>query len=133
MLQLRDISKRFLATTALDRVSLELAPGEVHALVGENGAGKSTLIKIIGGVHRADSGDIRLDGSPVVFRNPREARIAGIETIPQEMQLVQSATVAENVTLGDTPTKRLLGVLPMVDRRRMRNRAAEALNQLGFS
>ena len=133
ILRLRDISKRYLATQAVDQVSLKFVTGEIHALVGENGAGKSTLIKIIGGVHQADEGEIQLDGSPVVFRNPREARAAGIETIPQEMQLVPSATVAENVTLGDTPTRRLFGLLPVVDRRRMRKRAAEALTQLGFS
>ena len=133
ILRLRDISKSFLATRAVDRVSLDLWAGEVHAVVGENGAGKSTLIKIIAGVHQADSGEIRLDGARVAFRSPREAHGAGIEVIPQEIQLVPSATVAENVTLGDTPTRRYWGVVPGVDRARMRERAAAALGQLGYT
>ncbi len=132
ILRLRDISKSFLATKAVDRVSLELRAGEVHAVVGENGAGKSTLIKIIGGVHQPDRGEIHMRGAPITFRSPREARAAGIEVIPQEMQLVPSATVAENIALGDLPTRRLLGVISIIDRHAMRARASAVLKRLDF-
>ena len=128
----RGISKRFYGTQALDRVDFSLAPGEIHTLIGENGAGKSTLIKILGGVHRKDAGDVLLDGRPCDFASPRESLRAGIVVIPQEMQLVSAATVAENVTLGDWPTERWLGLLPRLDKRRMRERAAEALAKLKY-
>ncbi|MBI5441129.1 MAG: sugar ABC transporter ATP-binding protein [Deltaproteobacteria bacterium] len=132
LLRLDGVSKRFHATQALECVSLELCPGEVHSLVGENGAGKSTLIKVVGGVYAPDAGQILLEGAEKRFLGPRDAQASGIVVIPQEMQLVPAATVAENVTLGDWPTRRAWGVLPTVDRRRMRERADEALRRLRF-
>ncbi|HJO86180.1 MAG TPA: ATP-binding cassette domain-containing protein, partial [Rhodospirillales bacterium] len=100
LLTVRNVSKRFYGTQALDDVSFDLAAGEVHTVVGENGAGKSTLIRILGGIHEKDSGEITIEGTPSEFTNPREALNAGIVIIPQEMQLVLDATVAENVMLG---------------------------------
>ncbi|MCL4744180.1 MAG: sugar ABC transporter ATP-binding protein [Burkholderiaceae bacterium] len=132
LLVIEGLCKRFAATQALDAVDFALGAGEVHSLVGENGAGKSTLIRILGGITARDAGDIRLDGREVRFRGPREAREAGIVVIPQEMQLVPSASVAENVTLGAWPQKRLIGVLPVLDARAMRRRAAGLLAQLDF-
>jgi ABC-type sugar transport system ATPase subunit len=126
------VSKRFFGTQALDNVSLALAAGEIHALIGENGAGKSTLIKILSGVHRPDSGRISIDGRPVQFAGPRDALAAGIVAIPQELRLIPSLTVAENVTLGAPPTKRVLGLLPAVDRDRMRAQATELLARLNL-
>lgn len=110
LLSARNISKRFYATQALDDVSFDLAAGEVHTLVGENGAGKSTLIRILGGIYEKDSGEITVDGAAVEFTNPREALNAGIVIIPQEMQLAPHATVAENVTLGAMPSKKMAGI-----------------------
>jgi ABC-type sugar transport system ATPase subunit len=133
LLAVHDVSKRFYATQALDRVSFELERGEIHSLVGENGAGKSTLIKILGGVYRPDEGSLLIQGRGRRFRNPAEAQALGIVVIPQDMQLVGAATVAENVTLGRWPTRRALGVLPLIDRRRMREQAGEALGRLRFS
>src|SRR4051794_33313496 len=84
VLEVREVSKRFAGVAALDGVSLDLRPGEVHALIGENGAGKSTLIKVITGVHRHDQGTVRFRGEDVAFTAPRDAQAAGISTIYQE-------------------------------------------------
>ena len=127
------VTKRFGATTALDGVSFDVMSGEIHALVGENGAGKSTLIRILGGVHRPDAGDIRVGGAPCHFTSPREAIAAGIVTIPQELRLVPALSVAENIALGDLPTRRVLGLVPMVDRARMRAEARAILDELDFA
>jgi rhamnose transport system ATP-binding protein len=101
--ELRGISKRFGATQALADVSLDLLPGEIHALVGENGAGKSTLVKILAGVHQPDSGTILLDGQPVEIAGPAEARRLGIAVVHQEPRLFPDLTVAENVFIGHAP------------------------------
>ena len=104
--ELRGISKRFAATQALDDVSLDLLPGEVHALVGENGAGKSTLVKILAGVHQPDSGTIRLDGELTQIAGPAQARALGIAVVHQEPRLFPDLTVAENVFIGHAPSGR---------------------------
>jgi rhamnose transport system ATP-binding protein len=105
--ELRGISKRFAATQALDDVSLDLLPGEVHALVGENGAGKSTLVKILAGIHQPDGGTIRLDGEPIQIQGPAQARALGIAVVHQEPRLFPDLTVAENVFIGHAPAGRL--------------------------
>ena len=105
--ELRGISKRFGATQALADVSLDLLPGEIHALVGENGAGKSTLVKILAGIHQPDSGTILLDGQPIQIGGPAEARAIGIAVVHQEPRLFPDLTVAENVFLGHAPAGRL--------------------------
>jgi rhamnose transport system ATP-binding protein len=105
--ELIGISMRFGATQALDNVSLDLLPGEVHALVGENGAGKSTLVKILAGVHQPDSGTIRLDGAPTQINGPAHARSLGIAVVHQEPRLFPDLTVAENVFIGHAPAGRL--------------------------
>jgi rhamnose transport system ATP-binding protein len=120
--ELRGISKRFAATQALDNVSLDLLPGEVHALVGENGAGKSTLVKILAGVHQPDSGTILLDGIETVLHGPAHARTLGIAVVHQEPRLFPDLTVAENVFIGHAPS----GRLGTIDWRGTR-RAAQAL------
>ena len=114
-----NLSKRFFGTQALDDVSIAFKAGSVHAVIGENGAGKSTLIKIFGGVHQPDSGTVEIDGKPRQFAGPPEAIAAGIVVIPQEMQIVPAQTVAENVLLGNIPSKRLFGILPVADKRAM--------------
>jgi ABC-type sugar transport system ATPase subunit len=92
VLALEGVAKSFPGVRALQGVSFDVAPGEVHALLGENGAGKSTLIKIISGVYQPDAGEIRLDGAPVRFLGPHEARRAGIATIYQELLLFPELT-----------------------------------------
>jgi ribose transport system ATP-binding protein len=128
----KGIAKHFGATMALDGVDFDVMPGEIHALVGENGAGKSTLIRILGGVHRPDVGEIAVDGRPCRFAGPHAAIAAGIVTIPQELRLVPALDVAENITLGDPPVRRLCGLVPVIDRKRMRDEAQAVLAELDF-
>jgi ribose transport system ATP-binding protein len=123
LIQAKDISKSFPGVRALAGVRFELMAGEVHALVGENGAGKSTLMKILAGIYRKDSGEIRYDGASVDFAGPREAQHAGIGIIHQELQLMNHLSVAQNIFIGREP-KRALGLLLDDDRL---NRDAAAL------
>ncbi len=125
------IGKQFGATVALDGVDFDVAFGEIHAIVGENGAGKSTLIRILGGVHHPDRGDIFVDGRLCHFASPHDAIAAGIVTIPQELRLVPALSVAENIALGDLPVRRF-GPFAVVDRARMRQEARAVLAQLDF-
>ncbi len=99
-LELKQISKRYPAVLANDAISLQVAPGQIHAVLGENGAGKSTLMKIIYGATRPDSGTITFDGREVVIRNPQEARAIGIAMVFQHFSLFDTLTVAENIWLG---------------------------------
>src|ERR1700760_1074402 len=102
-LTLRKVSKSFPGVRALDDVSFDVRPGEVHALLGENGAGKSTLIKIVSGVYPPDVGDLEVDGKAVRFASPGEAQAKGIATIYQEFSLYSELTVAENIFAGHMP------------------------------
>ncbi len=125
-LTMAGVSKAFPGVKALDGVGFSVQAGEVHALIGENGAGKSTLLKILSGVYRADSGDIRLAGEPFLAHTPKAARAAGIAMIHQELQQVPRLDVAQNMFLGAPLTKFLL----FTDRARMRERARETLRLL---
>lgn len=104
ILQANNISKQFPGTLALDNAQLELLPGEIHAVMGENGAGKSTLMKILSGVYTADAGEIYLDGHLVSPSNPREALMLGIGIVHQELSVIPTMTVAENIFPGHLPT-----------------------------
>ena len=99
MLQIRNVSKFFPGVTALDNVSLDFAPGEVHAIVGENGAGKSTLIKIICGIYTPDEGEVLLDGEHMHLRSYKDALDHKINLVSQEIQVIPKSTVAENIML----------------------------------
>jgi rhamnose transport system ATP-binding protein len=100
VLEIRNVSKRFDGTQALDAVSMELFPGEVHTLLGENGAGKSTLIKIMTGIHPPDTGDMLLDGRLITVANSAQAQIAGIAAIYQEPMVFPDLNVAENIFIS---------------------------------
>ena len=127
--EMAGISKAFGGSIALHDVSLALAPGTVHALMGENGAGKSTLMKILAGVHQPDRGEIRVAGRMMSFANPRAALEAGISTVFQELSLLPNMTIAENMFLGREPAGRFGGI----DRRRMREKTRDALDRLGLT
>src|ERR1041385_8661973 len=99
------VQKSFRATRALKNVSFEVAPGEVHALIGENGAGKSTLMKILSGAYHADAGTIEIDGKPFVPENPNHARGRGIAMIDQELPLAPHLSVEENILRGAEPAR----------------------------
>ena len=105
VLSMRDIDKTFAGTRALVGASLEVAAGEVMALVGQNGAGKSTLIKVLTGAYHKDAGEIRFLGNSVEFASPQEAQRAGISTIYQEINLVPYRSAAENICLGHEPLR----------------------------
>ncbi len=129
ILRCHELSKRFGGVHALERVSFDLARGEVLALAGDNGAGKSTLIKAVSGVHQPDEGEIRFKGSRVRFENPRQARETGIETIYQDLALADNLDVGANVFLGREPLVSFLG-LKRLDRATMRSVAHEVLETL---
>ena len=132
ILDVRSVFKRFGGVEALKGVSLSLHPGEVVALAGDNGAGKSTLTKMISGVYRADDGEIRLDGERVDFATPEAARQAGIETIYQDLALADNLSIGANVFLGREPMRRALGIVPVIDRRRMAAAAKATMAELDF-
>jgi ribose transport system ATP-binding protein len=127
--EMRGVSKLFPGVAALKRVDLVTHPGEIHALVGENGSGKSTLIKTLAGVHRPDSGQIRLRGQDIDLPNPTAARAAGVATIFQEFSLVGSLSVAENVLLGRLPRR---SASRLVDWRRMDREVRDQVRAVGL-
>ncbi len=126
VLRLTGVRKSFGATQALRGVSLEVAAGEVHALIGENGAGKSTLMKILSGAHAPDAGAIELDGRPYRPATPHDARLTGVAMIYQELNLALHLPAWENITLGAESAR-----AGWIDRRTGRERARAALAQLG--
>src|SRR5213595_933356 len=105
-LQMKGVQKSFGATRALEDVSFEVCPGEVHALIGENGAGKSTLMKIVSGAYRADRGAVFWKGHPVEIKTPHQAHDLGINIVHQELMLVPQLSIGENVFLGRHPVGR---------------------------
>jgi len=131
LLEARGIQKHFGHVVALASANFELAPDEVHAIVGDNGAGKSTLIKIVSGVYHADGGELLLDGKPITISNPREARQLGIETVYQDLALADHLDAAANLFLGrEEYLPGLLGRLGFLDRKTMRRRAEEEMRRL---
>jgi len=129
VLQLKQISKHFGAITALTDVDLTLEPGEVLGLMGDNGAGKSTLVKIIAGNFSPSSGEIAIEGEPVHFHKPVEARKRGIEIVYQDLALCDNLTAAANVFLGRERARRV-GPFRFMDFKAMYQRAGELFAEL---
>ncbi|MGN6651581.1 ATP-binding cassette domain-containing protein [Trinickia sp.] len=132
VLEARGLVKRYGHVTALDGCDFEVMPGEIMAVIGDNGAGKSSLIKALSGATVPDEGEILLDGAPVRFRSPLDAREKGIETVYQELAVAPAMTIAENLFLGRE--RRLPGwrgsLLKMIDKRRMLEEATSAMKDL---
>jgi fructose transport system ATP-binding protein len=132
VLQARGLVKRYGHVTALDGADLDLLPGEILAVIGDNGAGKSTLVKALSGALVPDEGEIRLDGRPVRFHGPGDARRQGIETVYQDLAVAPAMTVAENLFLGRELRRPGLpgAVFRLLDKRRMMTEAASHLQAL---
>jgi D-xylose transport system ATP-binding protein len=128
MLEVRNVRKHFGPVVALDDVSISVEEGKVAAIVGDNGAGKSTLVKILTGVHQPTSGEIIFDGKPVTLRSPDDARRAGVETLFQDLALVDDLTIWQNLFLGRELT--WAGPLRLTRKRAMAEQAKAMLSGL---
>lgn len=129
LLAMRGIDKQFGRLVALDDVDLSLRDGEVLGLLGDNGSGKSTLIKTLVGVHQPDAGAVFIRGEEVNVGSPKGAREYGISTVYQDLALVNELTVAANMFLARNPTRRVGGILPVVDWDEMNERAERILRE----
>ena len=127
LISIAGISKRFPGVQALDDVSVDIRAGEVHCWIGENGAGKSTLIKVLAGIVAPDSGTISMEGQPVSIRTPHDALRLGMAFILQELTVVESLSVAENITLGHEARRGPFFNMPAA-----RERAAKLMDSIGF-
>jgi fructose transport system ATP-binding protein len=132
VLEARGLVKRYGQVTALDGADFELYPGEILAVIGDNGAGKSTLIKALSGALVPDEGEILVDGAPVQFRGPLDARRHGIETVYQDLALATALDISENIFLGREIRRQGLAgsLLRMLDKRRMRREANAHMQDL---
>src|SRR5437870_10639639 len=132
ILEARGLVKKYGQVVALNGADFELYPGEILAIIGDNGAGKSTLIKALSGALQPDEGEIELNGEPVHFRSPRDARRAGIETVYQDLAVAPALDIAANVFLGREVRRRgpQGGVLRMLNKRAMRREATEHFAEL---
>jgi ABC-type sugar transport system ATPase subunit len=132
LLETEGVSLSFGNVRALVDVSVTLRRGEITALVGDNGAGKSTLVRCISGIHRADSGRILFGGTPTNFHSPEDAREAGIETVHQNLALVEDLTVWQNLFLN-RELVRGFGPIAFLDRKKMQARAQEMVSSLAVN
>jgi len=130
VLEMTDVCKSFPGVKALDHAQLKLRPGKVHALMGENGAGKSTLMKCMFGIYKMDEGQIKIDGKPVTIHDPMDALRKGIAMVHQELQPIPARTVGENIFLGRYPLKKVLGLINVVDHKKMYADTAELLKKV---
>ena len=130
ILKMHGITKRFAGIKALSEVDFELKRGEVRALIGENGAGKSTLMKVLLGIHQADEGTIEFMGKPVHFHAPKDALDAGISMIHQEISLIPTMDVAENIWMGREDKFITMGMF--IDAKKRYEATKELLGRLGI-
>ena len=135
VLQATGLVKTFGRVVGLDGVDLELYPGEVLAIIGDNGAGKSTLVKCLSGAYTPDQGRLSLEGRPVTFHGPQDARAAGIETVYQNLAVSPALDIASNLYLGREERRAgVLGsVFRMLDTKGMRRRSEEQVKRLGIT
>jgi ABC-type sugar transport system ATPase subunit len=132
LLDVDNVSLAFGSVQALREVSLTARQGEITALVGDNGAGKSTLVRCISGIHRPDAGSMTFNGTKLDLSSPEDAREAGIETVHQNLALVEDLTVWQNLFLNRELVRRV-GPIPFLDRRAMQRRAQEMVSTLAVN
>ncbi|RJE79997.1 sugar ABC transporter ATP-binding protein [Paracoccus sp. JM45] len=134
LLSARNLVKRYGRVTAMDHADFDLYPGEILAVIGDNGAGKSSLIKALSGAVRPDEGEIRLDGKPISFGSPLDARKAGIETVYQTLALSPAMSISDNMFMGrEIKRKGFMGkYLGMLDKPAMDDFARKKLSELGL-
>jgi fructose transport system ATP-binding protein len=131
VMQAKGLVKRYGQVTALDGADFELRAGEILAVIGDNGAGKSSLIKCLSGATIPDAGDIALDGRPIAFKSPIDARLAGIETVYQDLAVAPAMTIAENLFLGrERRRSGILGRLGFIDKKAMLEESIARMNDL---
>jgi simple sugar transport system ATP-binding protein len=128
---MENIVKRFGQVSALDGVDFDVRPREIMALLGDNGAGKSTLIKTLTGIHTPTSGQIYFEGKPVKIRNPHDARALGIETVYQDLALINEMSIGRNFFLGREPTRRF-AVFKLLDMQTIEKQTRESLADVGI-
>lgn len=132
LVSIRGLTKQYGGHVANNDIDLDIFPHEVMALVGDNGAGKSTFIKMISGVIAPTSGTISVSGQPIVMTNPAMAREAGIETLHQNLSLVDVFTPQENIFMGRELQRRALGMLPALNHAEMRRQTVALFEELGL-
>jgi simple sugar transport system ATP-binding protein len=132
LLRAEAVTKNYGPSSVLRGLDMRIARGEVLALVGDNGAGKSTFIKILSGFHAPTSGRLFWEGRELTLASPTQARAQGIETVYQDLALVNDLTVAQNMFLGREPIKRVWGILPLTDAQAMRLQTRAFLDQVGI-
>jgi len=110
IIQMKDIEKHFGSVIALAGVTVDFYPGECHCLLGDNGAGKSTFIKTMAGVHKPTHGEIRFEGKPMNFADPRDSIAAGIATVYQDLAMIPLMSVSRNFFMGNEPIKKVMGI-----------------------
>jgi len=133
LLRAEHITKSYGPTQVLRGVDMHVRKGEVLALVGDNGAGKSTFIKVLAGFHQPNSGQLIWEGQPLHLSSPVDARKHGIETVYQDLALIDDLTVFQNMFLGREPIKRYGGILPLTDNGSMKRQTRAYLSELGIN
>ena len=131
LVQMKDMTMKFPGVTALDKVSFDLKPGEVHVLLGENGAGKSTLVKMLSGINKPTSGEILIGGKSYTHLTPKDSVNNRIAIIYQELSVVNELSIAENLFVGKIPYKKVAGVR-VVDHKYMQTEAKKYLDRIGL-
>jgi fructose transport system ATP-binding protein len=131
VMQAKGLVKRYGQVTALDGADFELRAGEILAVIGDNGAGKSSLIKCLSGATIPDEGEVQLDGKTIHFKSPIDARLAGIETVYQDLAVAPAMTIAENLFLGrEIRRSGVLGALGFIDQKKMLEESISRMNDL---
>jgi len=132
IIEMRNIEKHFGSVIALAGVSVDLFPGECHCLLGDNGAGKSTFIKTMSGVHKPTAGEIRFEGRPMNFADPRDAISAGIATVYQDLAMIPLMSVSRNFFMGNEPIRRV-GPLKIFDHEYANRVTMEEMKKMGIN